>query len=444
VNLKTKIAMTIATILLLSLAACSSATTPASEQPTEAAIATVAPAATDALSDALSDLSDNASTEGATPQATAEPIVLEGAKTSASGLQFLEVTPGSGAVPQDGDILSLNFTATLPDGTEFANTAQEYGKPITIVFLQDQILPGMDEGLALMKVGSTAKMVLPPELAFGAQGYSGVVPANSQVILEVELVSAEEPPKPTTVTSSELTTTDSGLQYTDLTTGEGEAVKAGDIVSTYYTIWVQGENEVNYITGSDGVNPLTFTTGAGDTVFPGWEEGMLGMQVGGKRYLVIPADLGLGETGGSGIPANATLVMEVELVDRLEPPVLSRAPEDKLTTTDSGLGYYDIVTGEGAEAASGQTVSVQYSGWLEDGTLFDSSVTRGEPFTFTLGTGGVIPGWEEGLVGMKVGGKRQLIIPAALAYGESGAGSTIPPNATLIFDIELLDIEGAE
>ena len=172
---------------------------------------------------------------------------------------------------------------------------------------------------------------------------------------------------------------------------------------------------------------------------------MLGMQVGGKRQLVIPPELGLGEAGGSGIPADATLVMEVELVDRQEQPVLSRIPDDKLTTTESGLAYYDIVTGEGAEAASGQTVVVHYSGWLEDGTLFDSSVTRDEPFSLTLGAGGVIPGWEEGIAGMKVGGKRQLIIPPDLAYGESGAGGgIIPANATLIFDIELLEIQGAE
>jgi peptidylprolyl isomerase len=295
-----------------------------------------------------------------------------------------------------------------------------------------------------MKVGGTAKMVLPPELAFGEAGYSGMVPANSQVILDVELISAEEPPQPTQVASSDLTTTASGLKYADLSTGDGDTVKAGDTISTHYTIWVQGENEASFITSSNGSDPLTFTQGAGDTVFSGWEEGVLGMQVGGKRQLIIPPELGPGQAGGGRIPADATLVMEVELVDRQEQPVLSRIADDKLTTTESGLGYYDIVTGEGAEAASGMTVLVHYSGWLEDGTLFDSSVTRGEPFSLTLGAGGVIPGWEEGLVGMKVGGKRQLIIPPDLAYGEAGAGGVIPPNATLIFDIELLEIQEAQ
>ncbi len=153
---------------------------------------------------------------------------------------------------------------------------------------------------------------------------------------------------------------------------------------------------------------------------------MLGMQVGGKRLLVIPPDLGFGEAGSGTIPPGATLVMEVELVEQQEPPALSRIPENKLTTTDSDLAYNDIVTGEGAEAASGQTVLVHYSGWLEDGTLFDSSVTAAN-LDLTLGAGGVIPGWEEGIVGMKVGGKRQLIVPLTWRMAKA-AGRNHPPQ----------------
>ena len=110
------------------------------------------------------------------------------------------------------------------------------------------------------------------------------------------------------------------------------------------------------------------------------------------------------------------------------------------TTTASGLQYWDIVIGSGALAAPGATVKVHYTGWLTSGDKFDSSVDRGEPFSFQLGAGQVIKGWDEGVAGMKVGGKRQLRIPPALGYGAQGAGSAIPPNATLIFDVELLDV----
>lgn len=107
----------------------------------------------------------------------------------------------------------------------------------------------------------------------------------------------------------------------------------------------------------------------------------------------------------------------------------------------SGLEYQEIQLGEGAEAKAGMTVDVHYTGWLLDGTKFDSSVDRGKPFSFHLGAGEVIRGWDEGVAGMKVGGKRKLRIPAELGYGARGAGGVIPGNATLIFDVELLGVK---
>jgi FKBP-type peptidyl-prolyl cis-trans isomerase FkpA len=111
------------------------------------------------------------------------------------------------------------------------------------------------------------------------------------------------------------------------------------------------------------------------------------------------------------------------------------------TKTADGLEYWDIKVGAGSVAAAGQTVKVHYTGWLTNGKKFDSSVDRGEPFTFNLGGGQVIKGWDEGVAGMKVGGKRQLRIPPALGYGDRGAGGVIPANATLIFDVELLGVK---
>lgn len=110
-------------------------------------------------------------------------------------------------------------------------------------------------------------------------------------------------------------------------------------------------------------------------------------------------------------------------------------------TTGSGLKYVDLVVGAGREAAAGDKATVHYTGWLTNGTQFDSSVDRRDPFSFSIGAGKVIPGWEEGVAGMKVGGKRKLTIPPQLGYGARGAGGVIPPNATLVFDIELLDVK---
>lgn len=109
-------------------------------------------------------------------------------------------------------------------------------------------------------------------------------------------------------------------------------------------------------------------------------------------------------------------------------------------TTESGLKYDDLVEGKGDAARAGQTVAVHYTGWLTGGKKFDSSKDRGDPFSFTLGKGGVIKGWDEGVQGMKIGGTRKLTIPPQLGYGARGAAGVIPPNATLIFEVELLGI----
>lgn len=105
------------------------------------------------------------------------------------------------------------------------------------------------------------------------------------------------------------------------------------------------------------------------------------------------------------------------------------------------LKIEDVKVGDGTEAVSGKKVSVHYTGWLTNGTKFDSSVDRGQTFSFQLGAGQVIKGWDQGVAGMKVGGKRQLIIPPTMGYGERGAGGVIPPNATLVFDVELKDVQ---
>ncbi len=122
------------------------------------------------------------------------------------------------------------------------------------------------------------------------------------------------------------------------------------------------------------------------------------------------------------------------------PEPAQTAPTTKPTPEATALKIEDIKVGTGAEAKSGDTVTVNYTGYLTDGTKFDSSLDSGQPFKFTIGAGRVIPGWEQGFAGMKVGGKRKLTIPPELGYGSQGAGGVIPPNATLVFDVELLAV----
>lgn len=134
-------------------------------------------------------------------------------------------------------------------------------------------------------------------------------------------------------------------------------------------------------------------------------------------------------------------LITAQATDTSTSPLPTTKKANKLMTTESGLIYEDITKGTGATAQAGQMVSVHYTGWLTNGTKFDSSKDRNQAFNFSLGAGQVIRGWDEGVAGMQVGGVRKLTIPPQLGYGARGAGGAIPPNATLIFEVELLGVK---
>ncbi len=263
--------------------------------------------------------------------------------------------------------------------------------------------------------------------------------AEAETIAATTEVATSE--KTDQVAEENMVTTASGLKYLIIEEGTGPMPQAGDVVKVHYTGTL--ENGTKFDSSYDRNEPIQFPLGVG-FVIPGWDEGIALLRKGGKARLIIPPELGYGEQGAGGvIPPNATLIFEVELVDIQPgaPAAPTKVDEADYTTTDSGLKYYDFEAGSGASPQTGQAVTVHYTGWLKDGTKFDSSLDRGEPFTFSLGVGQVIPGWDEGVASMKVGGKRQLVIPAKLGYGEQGAGGVIPPNATLIFEVELLEVK---
>ena len=143
---------------------------------------------------------------------------------------------------------------------------------------------------------------------------------------------------------------------------------------------------------------------------------------------------------GAAAPAPATPA-PAEAAKPAEPAPTKTAPAAKTITTASGLKYQDLLEGKGPSPKPGSHVMVHYTGWLTNGTKFDSSLDRNQPFAFTLGRGEVIKGWDEGVATMRVGGKRKLTIPPGLGYGSRGAGGVIPPNATLIFEVELLGFQ---
>jgi peptidylprolyl isomerase len=231
-------------------------------------------------------------------------------------------------------------------------------------------------------------------------------------------------------------TTESGLKYVDFVKGTGEKVKAGDRASVHYTGWLL--DGTKFDSSKDRDQPFVVEVGAG-RVIKGWDEGLQGIAVGGARMLIIPAELGYGSRAMGPIPANSNLIFEVEVLEIKQPPAMPKYKESDVKKTSSGLGYVILKEGTGPMAQKGQTVQVHYTGWLTNGKMFDSSVERGIPFSFVLGAGRVIAGWDEGVALMKEGEKRLLIIPPEMAYGGRDRPG-IPANSTLIFEVDLLDV----
>lgn len=234
--------------------------------------------------------------------------------------------------------------------------------------------------------------------------------------------------------------TDSGLRYRITSHGRGLQPKEGELVTIHYVGTLEDGTVIDSTRRRE--EPFTFVLADGE-VIDGMDEAVSLMRQGDTAEFIIPPELAYGERQVGLIPPNSTLHFEIELID-ISPPI-EVEPYDTHgkaeITTESGLTCILVEEGSGRRAAPGFSVKVHYTVYLEDGTVVDSSVKRDRPMEFTLGMGEVIQGWEEGIALMREGDRMRLIVPPELAYGEEGIPGMIPGNATLIFDIELLEID---
>lgn len=215
----------------------------------------------------------------------------------------------------------------------------------------------------------------------------------------------------------------------DLVIGTGEQAIPGDIVRIRWVAWLWDEDGPDNKGQQVDSGEREFVLGV-DPVLPAFEDGLGNMRVGGRRRMNVPPEYGLGAEGQGNIPPNATLVIEVELLDvRL------------YVTGSAPFQVIDLREGNGETALNGYVVTVVYAGWLYDASRPDGKgrqfEVNNEGYSFSLGLGQVIDGWDRGLEGMRENGERRLIIPPELAYGETGSRPRIPPNATLLFDVTL-------
>ncbi len=382
---------------------------------------------------------------------------------------------------KQGDWISLNMSYKYKDSTLFdSKTAMQ--APVRFQLPASDFKGDIYEGIRMLSAGDSADFIINADSlftkTFRQPKRPPFVDSNSVIHFYITMLSIDSP---VTMMKKEedalkkyieekkvtAAPTASGLYFIETLTGKGAKIDTG--------VWVKAHFNVSLVDGKkvfstlERGEPMEFEYGKKfDT--PGFEEGVSRMLKGGKAILVVPSQIAFGESGrGAMVPPYSTVIYDVEIID-----VVSKADHDKIEAakkkeegakletnkkqegdlmkkylvdhkitgkpTASGLIYVEKVKGTGTKAAAGKKVKVHYTGTLLNGTKFDSSRDRNEPFEFTLGQGQVIKGWDEGIAMMNVGGKATLVIPSNIAYGERDMGQ-IPPYSTLVFDVELMDVK---
>ncbi|MCW3101998.1 MAG: Peptidylprolyl isomerase [Bacteroidetes bacterium] len=379
---------------------------------------------------------------GANAQEKIKSVPVKKPKTvkTASGLEYTITSKGNGKKAQAGDKVKVHYTGKLLNDTIFDSSVQR-GQPFEFKVGAGQVIKGWDEAFQLLQEGDKATIKFGPELGYGERAM-GKIPANSPLIFDVELIEVIEGVRPFDTKGKDTVKTASGLQYILVKANKSgeQAVSGTKVVANYSAFLLDGKM---FDSSIERGQPLKANIGKGQ-LFAGLEEGLALMHKGEKARIIIPSKLAFGEKGSGPIPPNADIIFDVEMVDvqKVIPPVAYDIKGLEAKKTASGITYYEVKrSGSTVKAEAGKTVKVHYSGYLADGTMFDSSVERGEPIEFPLGQAYVIQGWEEGIALMNVGDKLRLVIPYLLAYGEAGRPPMIPAKADLTFDVELVDVK---
>lgn len=360
---------------------------------------------------------------------------------TASGLEYTIKEKGNGKKPAIGDKVVVHYTGKLTNDTVFDSSVQR-GTPFTFKLGAGQVIKGWDEAFQLLQVGDKATIKFGHELGYGERG-AGAIPPKATLIFDVELLDVIESPRQWDANGKDTVSLPSGLKYILLKEDKkGEKVTESTKVTIHYSGYFKDGKPFD--SSVERGQPFSIKMGKG-MVIKGFEEGLLQLHKGEKAKLLIPYHLAYGDAGSPPvIQPKSDLIFDIEVLDvapSVAPPKFDITGKE-MKTTASGLKYYEISKSTGTQkAAAGNSVKVHYSGYLADGSMFDSSVERGSPIEFKLGTGQVIAGWDEGISLMNVGDKFRLLIPYHLAYGEIGRPPTIPAKAELTFDVELVGVK---
>lgn len=351
-----------------------------------------------------------------------------------SGLVVSVLKPGAEAPrPKLGDTVKVKYTGWLEDGTEFDSSR---GNPVE--FRIGSVIEGWNEGLGHIGAGGQVKLTIPGNLAYGPKGSPPKIPPNATLIFDVELVEVKPGPVApsfTAPTKDKQKKTEKGLLYEILAEGTGTNITTDEQFVAEYAIFTLGGKLLDCSAFSG--QPLKGTRASFRIPFMNEAFGLL--KEGSHAVFEVTPALGFGDRPMPGLKADESTIWDIKILNVTRPlalPEFYMPRADVMKSTASGLQYEVIKEGTGAVPLKSANVTVHYAGWFTDGRIFDSSYSRGEPTSFPVT--GVIPGWTEGLQLMKEGSVYRFVIPGKLAYGAQGMPGRIPPDATLIFHVELV------
>lgn len=347
-----------------------------------------------------------------------------------SGLKYWDIQVGDGEIPEPNGKVKARWRAWFTDGRVLDDSASLGSVPF---YARTGVVDGFYEGVWSMRVGGIRRLELSPELGWGEKGKPPVIPPNTTMIIEVELLDTIPRRRQAPFEHLQVVTTPSGLKYWDLKVGDGARPELRSTAEMHYAVWLD-DGTLIADTLETKIPPKIRT----DMLPAGWTEGLSTMAVGGKMRLEIPADLGYGTKGEPFIPANVGLVMEVELLGLISPePWPPPPPIEGIEpiTTPTGVIYWDLEEGYGRSPERAGTILVHLTAWLSDGRMYESSLESERRAELRLSE--EVAGLAHGIRTMKIGGKRRLKIPPDLGYGESGRPGIVPPNETLILEVEL-------
>jgi len=416
-----------------------------------------------------------------------------GFKKTKSGIYYkLHIDNKGGEPAEIGDILVMDMIYKTADSVLFDTKAND--QPMRLPLLEKQFDGDIYEALALLKVGDSATFILDAESFFlktagmmqlpefitkgdkiyfhvklnSARSEAELAEERNNLMNERELLEPEELAEYLEENNITTTPTASGIYFIEKVAGTGPVVKKGDRIKAHFVIrTIKGPQLYSsYEVG----NPLDVEIGR---TFDndGITEALQMVRMGTKATVLVPSHLAFGREGrGDMVPPYSTMIYEIEVVELVTQEQYQKQQEQKEREakmkeekeraqektnimnymkqqnlsgkpTATGLYYIETLKGDGPKAEFGKKVKVHYTGTLLDGSKFDSSVDRGQPFEFTLGMGQVIKGWDEGIAKMNVGGKGLLIVPFDLGYGNRAMGDRIPAYSTLVFEVELIGVE---